>query len=320
MLQTTIDWFTYSLLNIDPQKALGVILNFFLYDTIKILGLLFIMISIIGFARSFLPEEKVRRWIGKGSILSYFGASTFGAITPFCSCSSIPFFFSFLKMGIPLGVVFSFLITSPIVNEYLVVLMLGFFGLKVTIVYVASGIAIGVIAGFVLGKLNLEKHISSDFKPKCSCEKESQLEVKTDFATLKKRAIYGLNEALSIIKKLWKWILLGVGLGAIIHNYVPREFFESVINNTGVFAVPLSTLLGIPMYGSCASIVPIAVVLFNKGVPLGVALSFMMATSALSLPEAILLKRAMRLKLILIFFGITAFAIISIGYLIDFLF
>jgi len=314
MLQLAVDWFVYSLLHLDPESRGGQFLNFFIYDSVKIVLLLFVMISIVSFLRSYLPPGKVRRWIKGKKILGNIFASFFGAITPFCSCSSIPIFLSFLKTGIPLGVTFSFLITSPIINEYLVVLMLGFFGWKITLLYVASGIMIGITAGLLLGKMNLRRYIVEDFNP---TENEEEEELK--FESIKKRIIYGINESKGIIKKLWIWILVGVGLGALIHNYVPRETIHAIISKTGIFSVPLATAIGVPMYGSCAAIVPIAVVLFKKGIPLGTALAFMMATSALSLPEAVLLRRAMKLNLIVIFFSITAVGIIFTGYLFNYL-
>jgi len=229
-------------------------------------------------------------------------------MTPFCSCSSIPLFISFLEAGIPLGVTFSFLITSPLVNEYLVILMLGFFGWKITLAYVISGMFIGMISGLILGKMKLEKHLEKDL-----ISKNVKKEIK--FKTIKDRLKFGLNEAVSITKKLWLWILIGVGIGAIIHNYVPSEFIQSIVSKGGIFAVPLAVVLGVPMYGSCAAIVPIAVVLFEKGVPIGTALAFMMAISALSFPEAVILRRVMKLKLIAIFFGVVTVAIILTGFI-----
>jgi len=319
MLQKFVDIFIFNVLHFSRESIISKILNFFIYDTIKIFCLLFIMISIIGFLRTYLSEEKIKSWINNKKFLSYFSASIFGAITPFCSCSSIPFFFSFLKMGIPLGVAFSFLITSPIVNEYLVVLMIGFFGFKITIVYVFSGIIIGVISGYILGKINLEKYVSKDFRQQCSC-KEKQNDRIQLYNNFKERINFGIKEAIVIIKKLWKWILLGVGIGSFIHNYVPKELIESLVNSTGFFSIPLATILGVPMYGSCASIVPIAIALFKKGVPLATALVFMMATSSLSLPEAILLRKAMKLKLVLLFFTITTLSIMIVGYIMNFFF
>jgi uncharacterized membrane protein YraQ (UPF0718 family) len=314
MLQKCIDWLLYSACGCDPQSRLVSSLNFFLYDSVKILLLLFFMISVIGFMRSYISQKRVKEWVSGKGIAGNFFASLFGSVTPFCSCSSIPLFFGFLEAGIPLGIAFSFLITSPIINEYLVVLMLGFFGWKITVLYVLSGICIGVFAGAVLGKLGLERYLAKDLvgpeQDVCSC---------TKFPNLKSRIVFGLNEATTIIRKLWMWVLAGVGIGATIHNYVPQETIQSIISRTGIFTVPIATALGVPMYGNCAAIVPIAVVLFRKGIPLGTALAFMMATAALSLPEATILKRAMRFRLVAIFFGITTLAIIFIGYMFNFL-
>ncbi|MBN1157032.1 permease [Candidatus Woesearchaeota archaeon] len=308
MLKEIIEFFVYSILRLDP--GVGEILSFFLYDSIKILLLLFTMISVIGFLRSYIPPDKVKRFLsgkrlGFGNLL----ASLFGAVTPFCTCSSIPIFLGFLEAGVPLGITFSFLITSPIINEYLVVLMLGFFGWKIALAYVLSGVIIGVISGLMLGRMNLERYLVRDLDF-MGIEKE-----KSRFRTVKDRIIFGFNESKSIVKKLWLWVLLGVAVGAVIHNYVPQEFIQKAISATGLFGVPIAVLLGVPMYGSCAAIVPIAVVLFQKGVPLGTALSFMMAISSLSLPEAIILRRAMKLKLIAIFFVIVSIGIILTGYL-----
>lgn len=310
MLQLTSDWLTYSFLKFDPLSRIGRAVNFFIYDSIKILFLLFAMITVIGFLRTFLPQHKVKEWlIGKG-ILGNFLASLFGAVTPFCSCSSIPLFISFLEGGIPLGLTFSFLITSPLINEYLVVLMIGFFGWKVTLAYVISGMSIGVVAGIILGKMKLEKYIEKDIVPES--EKEACV---IEYKGIKQRMYFGIKEAGYIVKKLWVWVLAGVGLGAIIHNYVPQEAVQSLVAKTELFSVPIATLIGIPLYGSCAAIIPIAVVLFQKGFPLGTALAFMMAVAALSLPEAVMLRRIMKLRLIAAFFGITALGIIFTGYL-----
>ncbi|MBM3243465.1 MAG: permease [Candidatus Omnitrophica bacterium] len=314
MLQLIVDWLTYSILKLDPASKLGSGINFFIYDSVKIMLLLFVMISVIGFLRSFISQEKVKSLVTGSKGWGNFFASLFGAITPFCSCSSVPIFISFLDAGIPLGVIFSFLITSPLINQYLVVLMVGFFGWKITLAYIISGIAIGTTAGMILGRMKLEKYIEKDIVPG-----EAKEACKIKFTGLKQRIIFGLNEAKCIVKKLWFWVLLGVGLGALIHNYVPREAVEAIMNKAGFLSVPIATLLGVPMYGSCAAIVPIAVVLFQKGFPLGTALAFMMAVAALSLPEAIMLRRAMKLKLIAIFFSITALAIIFTGYLFNLL-
>lgn len=315
MLKELVDLLLYSLCGLNPELKWVESLNFFIYDSIKIILLLLVMISVIGFLRTYLPQHKLKKWISKKKYgLSNLFAALFGAVTSFCSCSSIPLFFGFLKAGVPLGVTFSFLVTSPIVNEYLVVLMLGFFGWKITLAYVLSGIIVGVVSGLILGRMKLEKYLVKDVT---STNEEIKSEIRYD--GIKKRAWFGLNESFSIIKKLWLWILVGVGVGAVIHNYIPSELIQSIISTGGIFAVPIAVILGVPMYGSCAAIVPIAVVLFEKGVPIGTALAFMMAISALSFPEAIILRRAMKLKLILIFFGVVTLAIILTGYLFNIL-
>ena len=315
MLQITVDWFLYNLVGLDSSSRIIQSLNFFIYDSVKILFLLFWMILIIGFIRTYIPQNKIKEWLsGKRKGIGNLMASLFGAATPFCSCSSIPLFISFLEAGIPLGVTFSFLITSPLVNEYLVVLMFGIFGWKITLAYVLSGILIGVIGGLVLGSMKLEKNLVKDL-----ISSNSKVNKDVEYNGIKKRLLFGLNESLSIIKKLWLWILIGVGIGAIIHNYVPSELIQGLINKGGIFAVPIATIIGVPLYGSCAGIVPIAAALFQKGIPIGTALAFMMAVSALSLPEAVMLRRAMNLKLIAIFFAITALAIIFTGYLLNIL-
>jgi uncharacterized protein len=312
MLRLAADWLVYSVLRLPLDALWADALAFFIYDSVKILLLLFVMITAIGFLRTFLPHEKIQGWLGEGKGWGNFFASLFGAITPFCSCSSIPIFLSFIKTGIPLGITFSFLITSPLINEYLVVIMLGFFGWKITMVYILSGMSLGIICGMVLGKMKLEIHLAEDMLPAAE-----QVPMETGPQGLSSRIAFGLGEAVSIIKKLWLWVLVGVGIGALIHNYVPATAIQNTIGKTGIFSVPIATLIGVPMYGSCAAIVPIAVVLFQKGVPLGTALAFMMAVSALSLPEAVMLRRAMKLPLIAIFFGITTAGIILIGYLIN---
>ncbi len=314
MLQLIVDWLVYSLFKLDPLTKWAQVINFFIYDSVKILLLLFVLISVIGCLRSYLPADKIKQWLSGRKVLPNFLAAIFGAITPFCSCSSIPIFISFLEAGVPLGVTFSFLITSPLVNEYLVILMLGFFGFKITLLYVLSGVVIGVVCGIILGKMHLEKYLVKDL-----INQDNQDCSEKILKGFKGRVLFGIQEARLIVKKLWLWVLIGVGLGAFIHNFVPQELIQALISKTGFFSVPIATIIGVPMYGSCAAIVPIAVALFQKGFPLGTALAFMMAVAALSLPEAIMLRRAMHLKLIAIFFMVTTTAIIFTGYLFNFL-
>lgn len=315
MLQTLIDWFLYSLIGLNPALVWTNSLNFFIYDSIKIIFLLFVMVAIFGFLRTYISQEKIKKWLSKKNMVAgHFAASLLGAITPFCSCSSIPIFVSFLEAGVPLGITFSFLITSPIINEYLVVLMFGFFGWKITALYVISGILLGTLLGFLFGKMNLEKYLAHNMFTKTKAVKKA-----LKHNSIMSRILFGLGESLRMIKELWIWILIGVGLGAFIHNFVPTDFIQNLVNSTGILTVPLVTLIGVPLYGSCAAIIPIAVALFEKGVPLGTALAFMMSVSALSLPQAIILRRVMNLKLLAIFFGTVTLGIIIIGYLFNFL-
>lgn len=310
MLLRFSDWFVYSVLQLSVGSRFGEALSFFIYDAIKILFLLFFLIFIIAILRTYLPQHKIARWMGKRGIAANFFASLFGAVTPFCSCSSIPLFLGFLEAGVPLGVTFSFLITSPIINEYLIILMLSLFGWKIALAYFVSGMSIGIFSGVVLGKMKLESNLVEDLIAK----RETVVQEVTHKNFLH-RVKFGWSEALSVTQKVGVWVLVGVGVGAGIHNLIPQETIQAAISRAGIFSVPIATLIGVPLYGSCAAIVPVAVVLFQKGVPLGTALSFMMGMAALSLPEAVMLRRAMNLKLILIFFGITTAAIIFTGYL-----
>ncbi len=250
--------------------------------------------------------------MSRASLKAYLFAAFFGALTPFCSCSSIPIFFGFIAAGIPLGGVFTFLIVSPLINQFLVVIMAATFGLRISLFYVLSGMLIGIAAGVVLGRMNIEKYIVADLFN----DENNNGPVFPDF---KSRLKYGLNEASSITGKIWYWVVAGVAAGALIHNYVPQQAVETVISRAGIFGVPIAVIMGVPMYGSCAAIVPIAVVLFQKGVPLGTAISFMMAIAALSLPAAIMLRRAIETRLIIIFFAVTTAAIIFTGYLFNIL-
>jgi len=317
MLMRFIDFVVYSLLGLSSESNRVEMLHFFLYDTIKIFYLLFVMITIVGVIRTYFPPQKIKEVLVKSGHVGKLIAAMLGALTPFCSCSSIPLFLSFVELKIPVSVMFSFLVTSPLINEYLVVLMFGFFGWKITLAYVVSGLILGIAAGSVLELwIRPEDFIVrsvDDGKKKSDCL------CLQNFPTFWKRLQFGMREAVSIIKSLWLWIIIAVGIGALIHNYVPEDAIQQIISKTGIWTVPIAVLVGIPMYGSCAAIVPIAMVLFEKGLPIGTALAFMMAIAALSLPEAIILKRVMQLRHILLFFGIVGLGIIFTGYVFNFL-
>ncbi|NLB34492.1 MAG: permease [Elusimicrobia bacterium] len=312
MLLNLSNWFVFNLLNFAGDSKAGEILSFFIYDTLKIIFLLFSVIFIIGVLRSYIPQQKLKDWLHQKGYKAYLFAAFFGAVTPFCSCSSLPIFFGMIAAGIPLGVVFTFLIISPLINEYLLVIMIDSFGWKISFLYLLSGLMIGIFAGLVLGKLKLERFIDENFFNDENNNDEN-------FQGFKSRLIFGLKEALDITKSIWLWVVAGIAAGALIHNYVPQELVEAVIARAGIFGVPIAVLMGVPMYGSCAAIVPIALVLFQKGLPLGTALSFMMAISALSLPAAIVMRRAVKTEFILIFFSVTTIGIIFTGYLFNLL-
>ncbi|MCX6751396.1 MAG: permease [Candidatus Nomurabacteria bacterium] len=317
MIQQFSNWLTYSVFNLDSASKMGSSINFFVYDTIKIYLLILVIIGIIAFIRTFLPPHKLKEMFSKqrygtGNI----SASIFGAVTPFCSCSSIPIFIGFLKAEIPLGIAFSFIITSPLVNEVVFVLMGGTFGWKVAILYAISGIILGVIAGMILGKMRLEKEIILKFDEKGG----ENLSLEYLPKSFEGKIQYSIKESLVTLKKLWLVIAIGVGVGAIIHGYVPVEFFKQYIHVNSFLAVPIATLIGIPIYAGCSTLVPIVFALTAQGVPLGTALALMMGIAGLSLPEAIMLKRVMTMKLLAIFFGTVAVGIILIGYLFNFLF
>ena len=307
MISQLTDELVYGFLQVEPGSRLGGALHFFIYDSVKILLLLFSMIWVIGVLRTYISPTRIRMWIGgKSRGLGYLASSLLGVLTPFCSCSSIPIFMSFVKAGVPAGPAFSLLVTSPLINEYLVVLMVGFFGLKITGMYVLLGLTLGVFAGFLADRFKFERHFVEDMAGGRQLEDET-------YSRFKDRLQYGLDEAKGIVKKLWFWVLLGVGVGAAIHGFIPEEKIHSLLEHTGPFSVPLAVIVGIPIYANCSAVVPVALVLFQKGVPLGTALSFMMATAALSLPEAVILRRVMKLPLIIAFFTMVGSGIILIG-------
>jgi len=315
-LQNLADWLIYSVFGIDVTSQLGKALNFFVYDTIKILLLLFVIVFIMGIINSYFPVEKIRNFLSRNKLFGfeYVLASTFGAITPFCSCSSVPLFIGFVKGGIPLGVTFAFLITSPLVNEVAIALFIGMFGLKATLIYVTSGILLGTIGGIILNSLKLEKHLSPWVQGiLAKAEKEGDLEDENQ--TLTQRLPLIFSEAKSIIKGVFWYIIIGIGIGALMHGFIPTGFFEEYISKDNPFAVPLAVIIGVPMYSNAAGILPVIQVLVAKGIPIGTAIAFMMAVVGLSIPEATLLKKVMTWKLIAIFFSVVTLCIIISGYL-----
>ncbi|MGM9699269.1 MAG: permease [Prevotella sp.] len=321
MIQSFADWLVYSIIGLDSTTALGGAVNFFVYDSIKILILLFLISSIMGIVNAYFPIERLRNYLVSHRLygLQYLLASVFGAITPFCSCSSIPLFIGFVKGGIPLGVTLAFLITSPLVNEVAVAMFLGSFGVQATMIYVVSGILLGCIGGIILGRMHLEPYLS-DWVKKVQAQSEQQTDQwEKDNTTFLQRLPTIIGDAWQIVRSVLLYVLIGIGIGAFMHGFIPEGFFEQYMSRDNWYAVPLSVVLAVPMYANAAGIVPVVEVFVAKGIPLGTAIAFMMAVVGLSLPEATLLKKVMTWRLISIFFATVTLFIILSGYLFNIL-
>lgn len=316
-IQNFADWLIYNLFQIGADTQIGVALNFFIYDTIKILFLLFLIVFLMGIINAYFPIEKLKLFLVNNKLfgLEYLFAATFGAITPFCSCSSVPLFIGFVRGGIPLGVTFSFLITSPLVNEVAVAMFLGTFGLKATLIYTISGILLGTFGGWFLGKLKLEHLLSDWVKTLLANDKSFSQDQEEEKITFRQRLPEITRNAWEIVRGVVLYVIVGIAIGALMHGYIPQNFFAGYLGSGAWWTVPLAVILGVPMYANAAGIVPVVQVFVAKGVPLGTAIAFMMATVGLSLPEATLLKKVMTLKLIGIFFGTVTLFIILSGYL-----
>jgi len=315
MLKIFAELITRNLLFITPDTRLFEVVSYFIYDVIKILLLLSVIIFIVSVLRTFLPKEKIRAILAKrhpfwGHLL----AGLFGIITPFCSCSAVPLFLGFIETGVPLGVTFTFLIASPMINEVALALLFGLFGIKVAGIYVVSGLIIAMLAGWVIGKFKAEGLlVDLGEQTGCGCKKDT-VELKWG-----DRLRYGLKYTKKIVKKVWPYILIGVGLGAWIHGYIPADWLAQYAGADKWYAVPLATLIGIPLYSNAAGVIPLISALTEKGVAMGTALSLMMAVTALSLPEFMILKRVMKTKLILVFALVVGLGIIFTGYLFNWL-
>lgn len=320
-IQHLADWLIYSVFGIGAETHLGTALNFFVYDTLKILILLFVIVFLMGIVNTYFPIEKLKNYLNRKKLygLEYFFASIFGAITPFCSCSSVPLFIGFVQGGIPLGVTFSFLITSPLVNEVAIAMFLGMFGLKATLIYAGSGILLGTLGGWLLEKFNLEPLLSDWVKEIMAKSQASSNAYEEEKRTFKQRLPEITRSAWDIVRGVLIYVIIGIAIGAAMHGYVPENFFAKYLGSGAWWTVPLAVIVAVPMYANAAGIVPVIQVFVAKGVPIGTAIAFMMATVGLSIPEATLLKKVMTWKLIGIFFSvITVFIIIS-GYLFNIL-
>lgn len=310
------DWLVFDSLELERTSHLAEALNFFIYDTVKILILLFVVIFLMGIINSYFPVEKVRNYLSRNKLygLEYLMASLFGVVTPFCSCSSVPLFIGFIKGGIPIGVTFAFLVTSPLVNEVAIGLFIGLFGLKMTLIYVVSGVLLGTISGAVLQTLKLEKHLTPWVKDVLSKSQKEQDAFQNEKQTLAHRLPIIWMEVFTILKGVIPYVIVGIAIGGLMHGYIPQGFFEQYMSKDNLFAVPVATIVAVPMYSNASGILPVVQVLVDKGIPIGTAIAFMMAVVGLSLPEAMLLKKVMTMKLIGAFYGVVTLCIIISGY------
>jgi len=310
-LDSLATYIVTNVFNLEITTNLGSSLHFFIYDAVKILILLSAMVFTISYIRSYIQPEKAKKVLEKYSGISgNFIAALFGVFSPFCSCSSIPLFIGFIEAGVPLGITFSFLITSPIVNEAAFIVLLSTFGWKIALIYAVFGILIGVIGGIIIGKMKMEKYVESYVY-----ETRVQRRRKSRETTQKDRLSFAADFTLGILKKVGPFLIIGIGLGALIHGFVPEDLLIKYTGPQNPFAVIAATLIAIPLYFDALGTIPVAEALIEKGVGIGTALSFMMATTALSLPEAILLKKVIKTKLIATFFAITGISIIITGYI-----
>jgi len=310
------DWLAFSLLGLERGSHFGEAIAFFLLDVPKVLLLLLGIITVVTLIRGFFPPEKVRGALaGRGQVGGTVAAASFGIVTPFCSCSAVPLFIGFVEAGIPLGVTFAFLISSPMVNEVALVLLWGLFGPGIALVYMAAGLTVAIVGGFVIGKLGMERYVE-DYVWALQGKGPAMVEVKL---TWEDRVRDAWTYTKDLVGHILPYILIGIGLGALIHGYAPTDLVASIGGKSNLLAVPIVVLLAVPMYSNAAGTIPIVQALLGKGLPLGTTLSFMMAVTAISLPELIILRRVIKLPLLAVFVGVVTTGILIIGYLFNFL-
>jgi hypothetical protein len=311
MIKKISEYLIDNVLNLEHGSRLAVVLEFFIYDTIKIFLLLTIIIFIVSMIRSYFPPERTKKLLShKKLFIGNISAALLGIVTPFCSCSAVPLFIGFIEAGVPLGVTISFLISSPMVNEVAIVLLWGLFGWKITAIYISTGLIVAIFGGFVIGKLRLEKWVE-EYVYKIHIEQRHEI-IKQTF---KDRLQYAKGNTTDIVKRVWLFILIAIGIGGFIHGYVPQDFLVRYAGPQNPFAVPVAVLLGVPLYSNAAGIIPIVYALMEKGLSMGTVLAFMMAVTALSFPEMIILRKVLKVPLLAVFVGIITVTIILVGYL-----
>ena len=310
MLKWLADSVTYKLFGLAHGTHLAEALNFFVYDTVKILLMLSIIIFFVSIIRSFFPPEKTKKILShKKLFIGNIMAALLGIVTPFCSCSAVPVFIGFVEAGVPLGVTFSFLISSPMVNEVALVMLWGLFGWKVAIIYITAGLIVAIFGGIMIGKLKLEDYVEDYvFQIK-------SVDMEMEKPTWRDRVEQAYLYTLQILKKVWLYVIIGIAIGGLIHGYAPQDFLVKWAGKGNFFAVPLAVIIGVPLYSNAAGTIPIVHALMEKGMSIGTVLAFMMSVTALSLPEMIILRNVLKPRLIAIFVGILAVSITLVGYL-----
>ena len=312
------DKIVYGWLAMEPSSHFATSLHFFIEDVTKIFALLVVIIYLVGLARASLNIERVRDFLaGKHRLFGYFAAACFGAITPFCSCSSIPLFLGFTQAGIPLGITMAFLITSPMINEVAVVLLGGLLGIKFTIVYTAIGISAGVLGGIFFDAIGADKYLT-ELAVSAKKMKPANIpnsDTSTQKTSWKDRHDFAKSELFSIVSRIWKWIIIGIGVGAGLHGYVPQSVIIDNLGDGQWWSVPAATIIGIPLYSNASGVIPVAESLLEKGLPIGTTLAFMMSTVAASMPEFVMLKQVMKTKLLVFFFLFLLFLFTITGWI-----
>ncbi|SMC45415.1 permease [Sporomusa malonica] len=310
MLLEFAEYVTYGLFQISRESKLGDAVSFFIYDSIKIFFMLAVIIFAVSMIRTYFPPERTKKLLShKRELFGNIMAALLGIVTPFCSCSAVPVFIGFVESGVPLGVTFSFLISSPMVNEVALILLWGMFGWKIAGIYMASGLLVAIVAGYIIGKLGLEHWVEEYvYQMKVGDAEIAAMSVQD-------RLQYSRDYTLEILRKVWPYVVVAIGIGGFIHGYAPENFLVEYAGKDNLFAVPLAVLVGVPLYSNAAGIIPIVYALMEKGLSIGTVLAFMMAVTALSLPEMIILRNVLKPQLLAIFAGIMAVAIIVTGYL-----
>ncbi len=310
MLKEFADYVVYKLLKLPQGGHAGEALNFFIYDSIKIFLLLAAIVFAVAVIRAYFPPEKTKRILAhKKEYIGNVLAALLGIVTPFCSCSAVPLFIGFVEAGIPLGVTFSFLISSPMVNEIALIMLWGLFGWKIALIYTGTGVVLAIISGIVIGRLKMEKYVQEYVWQIKAGNAET---IQTNF---REKLAYARTYTAELLKRIWPYVLIGIALGGIVHGYIPTDFVVKYAGRDNPFAVLVAVLIGIPLYSNAAGMIPVVQALVGKGMAMGTVLAFMMSVTAISFPEAVILKNVLKMRLIYTFFGIVAVGIIIVGYL-----